>query len=103
MAKIIYREANGTDHIREVAAGTSLMRGAVDSDVPGITTECGGSAACGACKVRIDGTWISRVPPAGELEISMLDEEDVAANIRLSCQIEITPQLGGLVVGILTK
>lgn len=98
MTKIIYREADGTDHVRDVADGLSVMRAAVETDVPQIKAECGGSAACATCQVRLPEEWVDIVPPAEDLETSMLDEEDVAANMRLSCQITVTPELDGLVV-----
>ncbi len=100
MAKIIYRTADGFDHVRDVAIDTSVMRGAVDTGVPGINAECGGSAACATCQVQLDDAWVARVPPARDLEDSMLDEEDQARNIRLSCQIIVTPELDGLLVHI---
>lgn len=103
MAKIIYREANGADHVREVEDGISVMRGALDTDVPGIKAECGGAAACATCQVKVDPDWIDRLAPPQELESSMLDEEDLAARIRLSCQIFVTPELEGLIVEIPTK
>ena len=98
MTKITYREANGTDYVRDVADGLSVMRGALDGGVPHVKAECGGSAACATCQVRLDETWAAIVPPAEDLEISMLDEEDVAARVRLSCQITVTPELDGLIV-----
>jgi len=33
MTKITYREANGTDYVRDVADGLSVMRGALDEKV----------------------------------------------------------------------
>lgn len=103
MAKIIYREHDGTDHIREVDDGLSVMEGAVNTDVPGIIAECGGAAACATCQIVLDEAWIGRVPDPADLESSMLDEEDLAANLRLSCQISVTPALDGLIVHIPKK
>lgn len=102
MAKIIYRESNGIDHVHEVAEGTSVMRGALENDVPGIQAECGGAAACATCQVRVDPAWVDRIPQPEDLESSMLDDEDLAARVRLSCQIFVTPELDGLVVEVPT-
>jgi 2Fe-2S ferredoxin len=98
MPTITYRAASGDEYVRDVEAGISVMRGAIDTGVPRIKAECGGAAACATCQVTIDPAWVDRVPPAQDLESSMLDDEDVAARIRLSCQIEVTPELDGLVV-----
>ncbi len=103
MPKIIYREADGTEYVREVESGISVMRGALDTGVPGIQAECGGAAACATCQVKVDPDWLDRVPEPRDLESSMLDEEDLAARIRLSCQIVVTPELDGLLVEIPAK
>lgn len=100
MTKITFREPSGTEHVREVEDGLSVMRAAVETDVPGIKAECGGAAACATCQVRITPEWLDRVPAAEDLELSMLDDEDVEAHIRLSCQIQVTPALDGLVVDL---
>ena len=100
MTRIVYREANGTEHVRDVMDGLSVMRAAVETDVPGIIAECGGSAACATCQVRVTDEWAGRLPERQTLESSMLDDEDIAANLRLSCQIFVTPELDGLVVDL---
>jgi 2Fe-2S ferredoxin len=100
MARIIYRDADGTDHARDVPEGLSVMRGAVENDVPGIKAECGGAAACATCQVRVDAAWVDRLPAPEDLESSMLDEEDLTGRLRLSCQIFVTADLDGLIVEI---
>jgi 2Fe-2S ferredoxin len=45
--------------------------------------------------------WLKKVGPQNETEKDILDLEDGAdANSRLSCQIEITDELDGLVVEV---
>ena len=48
----------------------------------------------------LDEAWVGKVPEADDLEGSMLDEEDEAAHVRLSCQIVVGPELDGLIVHI---
>lgn len=103
MPNVIYRQADGTDHVRAVDLGISVMRGALETDVPGIAAECGGAAACATCQVMVDQAWVGRVPEPVDLESSMLDDEDLTANLRLSCQIFVTPELDGLIVHIPAK
>ena len=98
MTKITFVDSRGTKYERDAENGLSIMRLAVDTDVPGIKAECGGAAACATCQVRLDEAWVGKVPAAEDLEASMLDEEDLAANVRLSCQIRIEPALDGIVV-----
>lgn len=97
--KITYIEANGAEHVVEVEAGLSVMRGARDHDIPGILAECGGHCACGTCQVYIDEAWRSKTGIATEIEEGTLEiREDPLPGRRLSCQIKVTQELDGLVV-----
>ena len=99
MVKIIYIEANGTPHTVEAEIGHSVMETAVKNGVPGILAECGGSLACGTCRVYIDETWRSKTGEANEMERDMIEfAEETNPNARLSCQIKVTEELDGLVV-----
>jgi 2Fe-2S ferredoxin len=98
--EIIYEEDNGTRHVIEVPVGTSLMQGAVNHMVPGIEGDCGGLCACGTCHVYIAEADQALCGTADELEAGMLE---FAFNVdaqtsRLSCQIEVTEEMSGLVV-----
>jgi 2Fe-2S ferredoxin len=101
MPKITYIEHSGTEHPIEVPVGKTVMQGAVDNNVPGIDADCGGECACATCHVYIDAAWIGAVglPQPGSQEASMLSFAAVTQpDSRLSCQIEVTPALDGLVV-----
>ena len=101
MAKVTYIEYDGTRHEVEVPLGLSVMRGAVDNDVPGIDADCGGSCACATCHVYVDAAWLERtgLPAAGSQEAAMLSFAAVAQpDSRLSCQITMTAALDGLIV-----
>ena len=60
MPEVTYIEFNGTAHRVEVPVGTSLMRGAVDNNVPGIDADCGGECACATCHVYVDAAWLDK-------------------------------------------
>lgn len=99
MTKITYVEANGRRHEVDVPVGHTLMEGARDNDIPGILADCGGSCACGTCKVFVAEEWRTRVLAMSELEaatIEMFNEPEPGE--RLSCQIPITEDLEGMVV-----
>jgi len=101
MPKVTYIEFNGTPHTVDVPVGLSVMRGAVDNNVPGIDADCGGECACATCHVYIEPDWLDRIglPVPGSQEASMLSFAAVAQpNSRLSCQISMTEALDGLVV-----
>ena len=51
MPKVIFIEDSGVRHEVTVQAGLSLMRVAVDNNVPGIDADCGGLCACATCHV----------------------------------------------------
>ena len=99
MPQVTYVEHDGTEHRVEVEEGLSVMHGAVDNGVPGIDADCGGQCACATCHVFVDEAWLERTGDKGEQEESMLSFAAAAQpNSRLSCQIEMTADLDGLVV-----
>ena len=99
MPRVTYVEYDGTEHTVDVPVGTSVMRGAVDNNIPGIDADCGGECACATCHVYIDPAWQERLGPRNEMECSMLEfAEDVRPTSRLACQIKVTRELDGLVV-----
>lgn len=99
MAKVTFIEFNGTVHEVDATLGQSLMRAAVDHGVPGIDADCGGACACATCHVYVDPAWLERTGSRGEMEESMLGFAAAAQdNSRLSCQIEMTEALAGIVL-----
>jgi len=99
MAKITYIEAGGEEHVLEVSPGRSVMQGAVANNVPGILAECGGAMQCGTCHVHVDPAWVDKLGAKSEMEAILLEEVfEAQPNSRLSCQIEVSEALDGLVV-----
>jgi ferredoxin, 2Fe-2S len=101
MAKVTYVEHDGTSHEVEVAIGENVMRGALYNDLPGIVGECGGGLACATCHCYVDDGWAERVGgPASQDEADMLESTaaEIKSTSRLSCQINLTDELDGLVV-----
>jgi 2Fe-2S ferredoxin len=100
MALVTYIEHNGAHHQVDVAAGASVMEGAVNSMVRGIVADCGGGLSCATCHCYVDDAWIERVGPASDAEMQLLEfttsEKQVGS--RLSCQITVTEALHGLIV-----
>jgi 2Fe-2S ferredoxin len=101
MARITYVEHDGTQHVVDVPVGHSVMRGAVDHNIPGIDADCGGECACATCHVFVDPAWLEKtgLPTPGSQEASMLSfAAEKQDNSRLSCQIPVTDALDGLIV-----
>lgn len=101
MPSIHFISHDGTRSTVHAQEGQSLMRAAVDNNVPGIDGDCGGQCARGTCHVYIDAPWAARLGGVDEREDGMLEFTDCRqGSSRLACQIRLTPALDGLEVGL---
>lgn len=101
MPKIIYITPDGKRHEVDVPKGYTVMEGAINNNIHGIIAECGGACACATCHSYVDQAWLTRMPPMDDMEDSMLDAAyELKANSRLTCQIEVTDDLDGLVIHV---
>ena len=99
MAKITYIENNGTSHIVDVAEGLTVMEGAVQNNIPGIDADCGGGMACATCHVYVKDKWFDKINKKSEGEDDMIDQAyEPKKSSRLSCQIQVSPEIDGLEV-----
>ena len=99
MPEVTYVESDGTEHRIDVPVGVSVMQGAVNHMIPGIEGDCGGLCACGTCHVYLSERWSANCEPPDELEEGILEFAfGVDERSRLSCQIEMSEALEGLVV-----
>ena len=100
MTNINFKLRNGELKKIDAEDGLTLMEIARDNDL-GIEGTCGGSISCCTCHVVIEKDWFSKVGPANPDEEDMLDlAVDLQPTSRLGCQIEVTPELDGLIVTI---
>lgn len=101
MVKITFIEADGGEIIVDARLGQSLMEAAVKHGVEGVVAECGGSCACGTCRVYPDPAWQDRLGAISDVEAEMLEDTgDAEPGVRLSCRIMVTAQLEGLIVNV---
>ncbi len=101
MAKITFVEHNGTKHEVEAQDGMTVMEAATKNNIPGIEADCGGACSCATCHFYVDPKWFEKLAKIDEMEEDMLDfAQEVQKTSRLSCQIEITEELSGMVVTI---
>ncbi len=99
MAKITYIENNGTSHTVDVAEGLTVMEGAVQNNIPGIDADCGGGMACATCHVYVKDKWFDKINKKSEGEHEMIDQAyEPKKSSRLSCQIQVSPEIDGLEV-----
>jgi len=101
MPKVTYVDHTG--HAREVdlPVGENVMHGALYNGIEGIVGECGGGLSCATCHCYIDDAWAEKVGgPSSDIEAELLEAAaaEVKHTSRLSCQIEMTDALDGLVV-----
>jgi 2Fe-2S ferredoxin len=97
--KITYIEYDGTERTVEAELGATVMETALRNDIAGIVAECGGGCTCATCLVHVDEAWFEVVGKASEDEEYMLDSAfEVKPTSRLSCQIQVTEALDGLIV-----
>ncbi len=81
-------------------SGDNLLRAGQAAGLP-LEGTCEGQMACSTCHVIVAAEWFDRLPPASEEEEDMLDFAAGARRTsRLSCQIELTPDLDGLTVSV---
>lgn len=99
MPTVTFVDHEGVSRTVTVRSGQSLMVGAVGEGVDGIDAECGGACNCATCHVFVSPEWLDRIPPAGQQEREILEEISAKdERSRLSCQIDLTDGLEGLVV-----
>jgi len=80
--------------------GDNLLRVAQAAGLP-LEGTCEGQMACSTCHVIVAEDWFDRLEEASEEEEDMLDlAAGVARTSRLSCQIDLTPELDGLEIRI---
>ena len=101
MPKITFLTHDGKSYEVDGTVGNSVMETAMENDVPGIDADCGGACSCATCHVWVDAAWTGKVGGPSEMEEDMLGlNEDRKDSSRLSCQIEVSDELDGLVVTV---
>jgi ferredoxin, 2Fe-2S len=98
MPNIVFIHPDGVREELEIDEGTSVMQGATSQGIDGIVAECGGNCMCATCHVYVEPSQLSMLPPMSEEEDALLDgtASERQPNSRLSCQIQVTPELDGL-------
>lgn len=101
MPKITFVAPDSTRFEIDADAGATLMETAVRNSVPGIEAECGGACACATCHVYIDEKFMETVGEPEIMEEDMLDlAYDTRETSRLSCQVQITDAMDGMIVTV---
>jgi ferredoxin len=77
------------EKVFEVEAGKKLVLCLEDNGID-ILHRCGGNARCTTCRVEIVS---GEVPPQSDLERAALEDPELIAKFRLSCQIRVENDL----------
>ncbi len=98
--KIHVTDRDGNGHETHGEEGLKLMEALCDLEY-GVEAICGGMCSCATCHVYVDAEWAGRLPAMQDDENDLLDSlEHRRENSRLSCQVELTPELAGITVTI---
>ena len=102
MPDLSFIHPDGSEHGLEAPEGVSLMQVATGAGVRGILADCGGAAQCATCHVYVDPAWVDKLPAPLSNELEMLEctADERLPNSRLSCQINLSAALQGLVLRI---
>lgn len=101
MPTVTFVQPDGTRQDVEAEIGYSVMEAAILNGIRGIEAECGGACSCATCHVHVDPNWLAKLPEMEPMEDAMLDAaNDRQPTSRLSCQLEVTAELDGLVVTV---
>lgn len=99
MVDIRFIAVDGSEQVVDATCGISLMENAVANGIAAIEAFCGGNAYCGTCRVYVDPAWQAITGEVTEIEEPMIEASgDTDPGVRLSCQIQVRPELNGLVV-----
>ena len=98
--KVTWKLPDGAETTAEVENGMNMMQAALANDIPGIIGECGGTLSCATCHVYVADDWVGKTGTADDFEDAMLDVAEAGRRdtSRLSCQIEASDALDGLVL-----
>jgi 2Fe-2S ferredoxin len=100
MPKITFIQRDGSRVDVDAPVGVSLLRVAHDNDID-LEGACGGSLACATCHLVINEDWYDKLPAKTNAEEDMLDLAfGLTETSRLGCQIKVTDDMDGMVVGL---
>lgn len=97
--KVVTRD--GSLHEFEAPDGYTVMEAIRDQGIDELLAICGGCCSCATCHVFVEEAFLDKLPPLKGDEDDLLDSSDHRqVNSRLSCQLPISPELGGMTVTI---
>jgi ferredoxin len=93
---IIDREEQTHELVGPTDMNMNIMELCKAYELP-VVGECGGMAMCATCQCYLESD--TELPEQTEAELDMLDQAFyVKPNSRLGCQIQLTPEINGIVL-----
>ena len=83
--------------VTQGAGHQTLMQLLYDEDI-GVDAICGGCVSCATCHVLVDPAWMDKLPERDQAEMMLIQYAEYydPERSRLSCQIQIGPELDGM-------
>jgi len=102
MTKIIVTDTEGETREVEGEIGLTVMEIIRDNDFDDLAAICGGCCSCCTCHVYVEGDWPDKLPKMEDDEESLVEDSEhyKPGESRLSCQLEFTDDMDGLMVTI---
>lgn len=101
MSVIFVTNRGGQELTLSAQNGRSVMETIRDGGIDELLAMCGGGCSCATCHVYVHPDFLENLMPMADDENELLDSSKYRAyNSRLSCQIQLTPQLDGLKITI---
>ena len=98
--KIHLTDREGGTHDIDADSGMKLMEAIRDID-NSVEAICGGLCSCATCHVYVDADWFGKLPAIEDDEEELLDSlENRQERSRLSCQVELVPELDGITITV---
>ena len=96
MVSFTYVDQAGEAHSVQAPVGDSLMKVATENLISGVEGDCGGSCACGTCRIRIEGLDGELGGPGDdERDLLTFIDPDESGVHRLGCQIAVSRGFAG--------
>ena len=99
MPRIHITTLSGEKSVLDAKSGKTLMEVLTEANYEDIEAICGGVCNCSTCHVYIEDGWYDKLSAGSEDENNLLNASPhKRPNSRLSCQINLTDELDGLVI-----
>ena len=99
MIEVNVIDRNGDQHTIQTDYAQTVMEAIRDEGLDDLIGQCGGCCSCATCHVYVDPTWAAKTGSANEEEGFIISSSAHSTDhSRLSCQINLSPEISGIIV-----